>query len=75
MISEIHTHEDPILTREEAIEILNTPDDQLDMLIERAGILRKKYKGNRVSIHILTNVRSAAKTILHQDLHHYTEKL
>ena len=34
MISEIHTHEDPILTREEAIEILNTPDDQLDMLIE-----------------------------------------
>ena len=36
MISEIHTHEDPILTREEAIEILNTPDDQLDMLIERA---------------------------------------
>ena len=36
MISEIHTHEDPILTREEAIEILNTPDDQLDTLIERA---------------------------------------
>ena len=29
MISEIHAHEDPILTREEAIEILNTPDDQL----------------------------------------------
>ena len=58
MISEIHAHEDPILTREEAIEILNTPDDQLDTLIERAGILRKKYKGNRVSIHILTNVRS-----------------
>ena len=58
MISEIHTHDDPILTREEAIEILNTPDDQLDTLIERAGILRKKYKGNRVSIHILTNVRS-----------------
>ena len=41
MISEVHTHEDPILTREEAIEILNTPDDQLDALIERAGILRK----------------------------------
>ena len=58
MISEVHTHEDPILTREEAIEILNTPDDQLDALIERAGILRKKYKGNHVSIHILTNVRS-----------------
>ena len=26
MISEVHTHEDPILTREEAIEILNTPE-------------------------------------------------
>ena len=35
MISEIHTHEDPVLTREEAIEILNTPDEQLDTLIER----------------------------------------
>ena len=55
MISEIHTHEDPVLTREEAIEILNTPDEQLDTLIERAGILRKKYKGNRVSIHILNS--------------------
>ncbi len=44
MISEVHTHEDPILTREEAIEILNTPDDQLDALIERAGILRKNIK-------------------------------
>lgn len=44
MISEIHAHEDPILTREEAIEILNTPDDQLDTLIERAGILRKNIK-------------------------------
>lgn len=29
MISEVHTHEDPILTREEAIEILNTPDSAL----------------------------------------------
>ena len=56
MISEVHTHEDPILTREEAIEILNTPDDQLDVLIERAGILRKKYIGILVSNHIVTNV-------------------
>ena len=44
MISEVHTHEDPVLTREEAIEILNTPDEQLDTLIERAGILRKNIK-------------------------------
>ncbi len=47
MISEVHTHEDPILTREEAIEILNTPDDQLDALIERAGILRKNIRKPR----------------------------
>lgn len=44
MISEIHTHDDPILTREEAIEILNTPDDQLDTLIERAGFSVKNIK-------------------------------
>ena len=35
------------LTREEAIAILNTPDEQLNELIERAGALRKKYKGNQ----------------------------
>lgn len=62
MMPEIHTHENPELTREEAIKILNTPDDQLDALIERAGLLRKKYKGNHVSIHILT--MSAAVTAL-----------
>ena len=43
------------LTREKAIAILNTPDEQLNELIERAGALRKKYKGNHVSIHLLTN--------------------
>lgn len=46
------------LTREEAIEILNSPDDELDELIEQASKLRRKNKGNRVSIHILTNARS-----------------
>ena len=46
------------LTREEAIAILNTPDEQLNELIEHAGALRKKYKGNHVSIHLLTNARS-----------------
>ena len=46
------------LTREKAIATLNTPDEQLNELIERAGALRKKYKGNHVSIHLLTNARS-----------------
>lgn len=58
MISELNTNEDSFLSREEAIEILNTPDDLLDELIARAEKLRRKYKGNRVSIHILTNARS-----------------
>ncbi len=49
---------DPVLSREDAIAILNTPDDQLQELIDRASALRYKYKGNRVSIHILTNARS-----------------
>ncbi len=44
MISEVHTHDDPILTREEAIEILILLTIQLDTLIERAGILRKNTK-------------------------------
>lgn len=46
------------LTREEALAILNTPDDQLDELIARAEKLRRKYKGDNVGIHILTNARS-----------------
>jgi biotin synthase (EC 2.8.1.6) len=33
------------LTREKAIAILNTPDEQLNELIERAGALRKNIKG------------------------------
>ena len=58
MISELQTIENPVISREEAIEILNTPDEQLDELITRAEKLRRKYKGNHVSIHILTNARS-----------------
>ena len=58
MISNQNTSTDPQLSREEAIEILNTPDENLDELIARAEKLRQKYKGNHVSIHILTNARS-----------------
>ena len=58
MISNQNTSTDPQLSREEAIEILNTPDENLDELIARVEKLRQKYKGNHVSIHILTNARS-----------------
>lgn len=52
------TAADPVLTREEAIAILAGPDSELPELLKRAGALRRKYKGNRVSIHLLTNARS-----------------
>lgn len=58
MMNKNQTSEELNLSREEAIEILNTPDEQLDKLIARAEVLRRKYKGNHVSIHILTNARS-----------------
>lgn len=58
MISEQDRSTDPTLTRQEALKILNTPDEELDNLIARAEKLRRKYKGNHVSIHILTNARS-----------------
>lgn len=60
MISEEKTTKtaDPTISRDEAIGILNTPDDQLDELVARAGELREKYKGKHVGIHILTNARS-----------------
>ena len=58
MNSEFYETETPALSREDAIAILNTPDEELDALIDRAKSLRYQYKGNRVSIHILTNARS-----------------
>lgn len=46
------------MTKTECLQILNTPDESLGELIEKAYSLRTKYKGNRVSIQLLTNVRS-----------------
>ena len=50
------------LSREEAIAIMNLPEDDMPLLMEMAGSLRKKYKGNHVSIHLLTN--AAVETVL-----------
>lgn len=52
------TSADPQLSREDALAILNTPDESLEELISFAETFRRKYKGNHVSIHILTNARS-----------------
>ena len=46
------------MTRDDAIAILNTPDEKIDELIAKAEKLRRKYKGDNVGIHILTNARS-----------------
>ena len=43
------------MTREDALKILNTPDEEMDQLIAEAEKLRRKYKGDNVGIHILTN--------------------
>lgn len=52
------TDEDPILNRDQAIAVMNLPDEQVSELIAVARKLRFKYKSNRVSIHLLTNARS-----------------
>lgn len=52
------TSADPQLSREDALAILNTPDEALEELVSFAETFRRKYKGNHVSIHILTNARS-----------------
>ena len=52
------TSADPQFSREDALAILNTPDESLEELISFAETFRRKYKGNHVSIHILTNARS-----------------
>jgi biotin synthase len=46
------------LSREEALAILDLPDEELPGLIAAVYPVRKKYKGNTVGIQILTNARS-----------------
>ena len=57
-ICTMNYNEETDLSKAECLLILNTPDESLGELIEKAYSLRTKYKGNRVSIQLLTNVRS-----------------
>jgi len=50
--------ENTSISKKEALEILNLQGKELSKLIEAAYQLRTKYKGNRVNIQLLTNVRS-----------------
>lgn len=47
-----------VLTKEEALAILELPEEAEETLIAAAGKLRTKYKGKKVSVQLLTNVRS-----------------
>jgi len=47
-----------VLNRDECLRILTSSDDFLETLLPQAYALRKQYKGNQVSIQLLTNVRS-----------------
>lgn len=49
--------EDPVLSRGDAITILNTPNEQLDELMDRAKNLRYKYKILCVFSHLYPVVR------------------
>ncbi|MDR1170744.1 MAG: biotin synthase BioB [Prevotellaceae bacterium] len=46
------------LSHEEAMAVLNLPDEELPVLLDIAYAIRKKHKGNTVGIQILTNARS-----------------
>ena len=46
------------LSRDEALSILNLPDENLSELLDAVYAVRKKYKGNIVNIQLLTNARS-----------------
>ena len=50
--------ENTSISKNDALEILDLQGDSLNKLIEEAYRLRTKYKGNRVNIQLLTNVRS-----------------
>jgi biotin synthase len=50
--------ETEVLSHEEAMEILNLPDEDLPALLDIVYSIRKKYKGNTVGIQILTNAKS-----------------
>jgi biotin synthase len=46
------------VTEEEALAILQSPDDELLEVLQGAYRIRRKYFGNKVSLHLLRNVKS-----------------
>lgn len=59
-----------VLSANECLYILNFPDNELKELLDLAYEVRKKYKGNKVSIQILSNLRSGNCS---QDCHYCSQ--
>ncbi|MDQ0162774.1 biotin synthase BioB [Bacillus alveayuensis] len=47
-----------IISRDEALEILHTPDDELLLLLQGAYQIRKHYYGNDVKLNMIMNTKS-----------------
>jgi biotin synthase len=58
------------LTREEALSILQCPDDEITGLVASAERVRKKYFGKRVKLNYLVNVKSG---LCPEDCHYCTQ--
>jgi biotin synthase len=54
--------EEGALSREDCLAVLDAPDEDLEGLVEAAFALRKRHKGLRVGIHILSNAKSGGCT-------------
>ena len=50
---------DPI-TREEALAVLRSSDDELLEVLQAAYLIRKNWFGKKVSLHVLKNAKSGA---------------
>lgn len=46
------------ITSKEALDILQSPDDELLEVLNGAYLIRKQYFGNTVSLHLLRNIKS-----------------
>jgi len=46
------------VTRDEALAILNSPDDELLEVLQAAFLIRKNWFGRKVSLHVLRNAKS-----------------
>lgn len=59
-----------ILTKDECTYVINFPNEKIKELLKKTYEIRKIYKGNKVSIQILSNLRSGNCT---QDCHYCSQ--